>query len=149
MTIPHFDQHGLLPVGVHDCTWEEIRSAMCWNETRLAIFQKTQQFFEQEWKPLQIQASVWVDGSFTRKKEHPEDIDVVADISDLSTEAAMPAFVLWFKQASIKAQYAVDFWLKHPILPNDLTHFFQYTGLKAGAELGLDSKQPKGILRVT
>ncbi|ADU36957.1 hypothetical protein Varpa_2759 [Variovorax paradoxus EPS] len=63
--------------------------------------------------------------------------------------AAMPAFLLWINAAATKANYKVDFWIKHPAYVHDLTHFFQYTGLKAGAELNLDAKLLKGILRIT
>jgi hypothetical protein len=50
---------------------------------------------------------------------------------------------------ALKVAYHVDFWIKHPLIPTDLTEYFKYAGLKAGAELGLDSKHVKGILRIT
>ena len=148
MPIPELDDHGLLPIGVHDCNWLEIQHKFCWNAPRQKIYDGAQQFLQTHWQPLQIQASLWVDGSFTRTKDEPADIDIVADITHLSMLDALPAFMLWFEQPRWKQTYAVDFWIKHPSIPNDLTQFFQYLGLKAGAELSLDTKCLKGILRI-
>lgn len=148
MPIPALDQHGLLPAGVHDCTLPDIQQAFCWNPHRTALFDKFGDFLNQQWIPLGLQADLWIDGSFTRKKDQPEDIDVVADISHLDPVIAGPAIGLWVNRSAVKAAYDVDFWIKHPLLPTDLTQFFQYVGLKAGAELNLDVKQLKGILRI-
>lgn len=148
MPIPELDDRGLLPVGIHDCNWRDIQSKFCWNLPRQRLYDRAQDFLTTQWQPLGIQASLWVDGSFTRKKEEPEDIDIVADISHLSMYEALPAFKIWFQQPRWKQAYAVDFWLKHPSIHNDLTQFFQYLGLKAAAELSLDTKSLKGILRV-
>lgn len=148
MPIPELDDHGLLPVGVHECTWTELQSTFCWNSSRQALYNSLQQFLLNHWQPLNIQASLWVDGSFTRRKELPQDIDIVADVSHLTMHQALPAFKLWFQQPLWKQTYHVDFWVKHPSIHNDLTQFFQYVGLKAGAELSLDTKRVKGILRI-
>lgn len=149
MPIPALDGNGLLPVGVHECTMAEIEQAFCWNAHRVALYQGLLDFLTQRWTPLGISAPLWINGSFTRKKDTPEDIDLVADVSHVPAADMMPVILLHYANASNKADYHVDFWFKHPMLPNDLTSFFQYTGLKAGAELSLDAKHPKGILKVT
>ena len=149
MPIPNLDAHGLLPVGVHSCGMLEIDHTFCWNAHRVQLFRGLQDFIVQRWQPLGIHAPFWINGSFTRKKDTPEDIDVVADVSHVAVTDMMPVILLQYANHSNKATYHVDFWFKHPMLPNDLTNFFQYTGLKAGAELGLDAKHPKGILKVT
>ena len=149
MPIPNLDAHGLLPAGVHDCALYEVEQTFCWNAHRVQLFQGLQDFIAQRWLPLGIQAPFWINGSFTRKKDTPEDIDLVVDVSHVPVKDMLPVIQLHLANASNKATYHVDFWFKHPMLPNDLTHFFQYTGLKAGAELGLDAKYPKGILKVT
>ena len=148
MAIPALDKHGLLPVGCHDCTWEEIRESFCWNAHRTELYNRAQDFLAQVWSPLKIAAPIWVDGSFTRQKDHPADIDVVADVSHLDQPTATPAIMLWINRVAVKHAYSVDFWIKHPFLPTDLTEFFRYAGTKAAAETGLDSKYLKGILRV-
>lgn len=148
MPVPALDQHGLLPVGVHDCTLQEFSDAFCWNAHRMSLYGGLQDFLAQQWAPLNLPADLWLNGSFTRAKDFPEDIDVVADVSGYDNQVAAPAIMLWLNRVALKATYHIDFWVKHPLLPTDLTAFFQYTGLKAGAELGLDAKHLKGILRV-
>ncbi|MCG8985865.1 hypothetical protein MI467_03310 [Delftia acidovorans] len=150
MAIPEFDQYGMLPVGQHDCSLQEIEERFCWNPHRQMLFDGLKSFLALRWGPLKIDADLWVDGSFTRRKEMPNDIDVVVDISHIPVDKTMPAVLLHLQNTSNKQNFYVDFWLKHPQLAeNDLVGFFQYTGLKAGAELNLDSKKPKGILRVS
>lgn len=148
MPIPVLDQQGLLPVGVHDCTWQEIQQFYCWNAHRTAVFDTVQDFLAQRWVPLNLQVPLWVDGGFTRRSQAPKDIDVVADCSQLPTEVMFPVISLWLQRDALQQTYNVDFWFKHPMYPEDLTQFFRYAGLKAAAELGLDAKQVKGILRV-
>lgn len=148
MPVPALDARGLLPVGVHECSLEEIQATFCWNAHRTALFQGLQDFIAQRWLPLGIQADFWIDGSFTRKKDLPDDIDLVADVSHVADAAIVPVILLHYANASNKATFHVDFWFKHPMLPHDLTEFFRYTGLKAAAELSVDAKHPKGILKV-
>lgn len=148
MPIPAFDKHGLLPVGTFDCTFAEVEDSFCWNPHRSGLFEGLKRFVDQELVPLELSAPVYVDGSFTRKKEQPADIDCVADVSHLADTDMGPVVSLFFRREWIKEVYQVDFWIKHPMMKNDLVSFFCYTGLKAGAELGLDTKHPKGILRI-
>ena len=150
MPIPQLDQHGLLPMGVYDCSWSEIRDAFCWNPYRVQMLDRLQRFVTEKWAPLGIHgAALWVDGSFTRNKPQPADIDVVVDVCHLAGSQMQPVLNLFFERPQLEQVYGIDFWFRHPIVPNDLCTFFQYTGLKAGAELKLDAKSPKGILRVT
>jgi hypothetical protein len=148
MAIPALDQHGLLPVGVHDCTWHEIEATFCWNAHRSTVFAGLRDFLEQRWLPLNLPVNFWANGSFTRRKDQPADIDIVADLSAFNDQTAFPAILLAMKNKELKDAYKVDFWVKHPLVPTDLTQFFQYAGLKAAAELGIDAKQIKGILRI-
>jgi hypothetical protein len=148
MPIPPLDHQGLLPVGTHDCSIDEIEVSFCWNAHRVELAGKLKDFLAQKWNPLGIQASIWIDGSFTRKKEVPADIDLVVDVAHLPIADAAPVFALLMTRDQIRVDYCVDFWVKHPAIPNDLTVFFCYAGLKAAADLGIDSQQIKGILRV-
>lgn len=148
MPIPTLDNHGLLPAGTHDCSIMEIEQSFCWNPHRVELIGKLKDFLAQRWHPLGIQAALWVDGSFTRKKDIPADIDVVVDIAHLPITDVGPVFALLMARDQIKKDFSVDFWVKHPAIPNDLTVFFCYAGIKAAAELGIDSQQVKGILRV-
>ena len=148
MPIPTLDHQGLLPVGTHDCSIDEIEVSFCWNRHRVDLFGSLKDFLIQKWHPLGVRAPLWIDGSFTRRKEVPADIDLVVDIAHLSMAEAEPVFALFLTRERIKVDYCVDFWVRHPAIPNDLTVFFCYAGLKAAAELGIDCQQVKGILRV-
>lgn len=148
MPIPALDHHGLLPTGTHDCSIIEVEQFFCWNPHRVELISKLKDFLAQRWVPLGISAPLWVDGSFTRKTDTPADIDVVVDVAHISIDDMSPVLLLFFAREQLKAEFAVDFWVKHPVFPNDLTLFFCYAGIKAAAELGIDSQQIKGILRV-
>lgn len=150
MPIPELDhQHHLLPPGIWDCTLDEIQDAFCDNSHRQILFSGLQRFINEQIIPLNIGCKVFIDGSFTRGKEKPEDIDIVIDLSHLEdTEGLVLALSLRFKHDEMKQAYNVDVWSKHPKLPQDLSIYFQYIGDKAAAELMLDSKHTKGILRV-
>lgn len=147
--IPELDQHGLLPAGIHDCTLDEISAAFCWNPHRQALFERLMRFLVSEWRPLGLPCPLFVDGSFTRNKPLPEDIDVVMDLSVLNDDSdVLRGLSVWFRHSEIKSTYNLDVWPRHPRIPNDLAAFFQYLGEKASAELRLPIKHPKGILRI-
>lgn len=148
MPIPALDRYGLLPTGTHDCSIADIERFFCWNPHRVDLVDKLKSFLTQRWVPLGIHAPLWVDGSFTRKMDSPADIDVVIDVAHVPVADIGPVLSLFLARDQLKTDYAVDFWVKHPLFPNDLTSFFCYVGIKAAAELGIDSQQIKGILRV-
>lgn len=149
MPIPLLDQHGLLPPGIWDCTLDEIAATYCWNAHRLGIFTGLTNFLVHEWRPLSINCPILVDGSYVRNKPLPEDVDIVMDLTSVTNLPSLAvAFALRFRHDEFKAIYNVDVWARHPQLPHDLSAFFQYVGDKAAIELKLDSKHPKGILRI-
>ncbi len=120
----------------------------CLNTHRQNLFSGLMRFLDVEWRPHDISAPILIDGSFVRGKLSPEDIDVVFDMTNHSHSSIIIALGLWFRHDELKSLYNVDVWMRHPNLPNDLFHFFQYIGDKAAAELGLDPKHPKGVLRI-
>ena len=148
MAIPALDDKGLLPLGVHDCSWQEVQQAFCWNPHREMLFGQAQSFLRDIWSPLGLSLPIWLDGSFTRRKDSPADIDLVIEATSLDAQQVWPVAQIWFQREQYKDAYSVDFWFKHPMFPHDLCAFFQYTGIKAGAELQLDAKHIKGILKV-
>ncbi len=147
--IPQFDQHGLLPPGVHNCTLAEIENRLCFTDRRALLFQNLTRFVEAEWAPLDSGCPLLIDGSFARNKPHPDDIDVVMDLADARhANGAMGAMAIWLRHEEIKKAYNLDVWPRHPTFPKDLGAFFQYLGEKAAAELRLPVRHPKGILRI-
>lgn len=146
--IPALDEHGLLPAGVWNCTLSEAEAAFCDTPRRRELWTHLQSFLDAEVRPLG-NVPVWIDGSFTRRKDYPHDIDIVVDLSAWPVAEALPIiFSLYSRRPSIKATYQIDAFPRHPEIPNDLTEFFQYVGPKAAAEFHIDQKRRKGILRV-
>jgi hypothetical protein len=77
--LPRFNEQGLLPKGIHDCTFEEA-------EARFGRFQETdrrqrlwagfRKFFD-EAKAIDVVIAVLLDGSFVTAKATPNDIDLI------------------------------------------------------------------------
>jgi hypothetical protein len=149
--IPDFDEHGLLPVGIHDCTLDEIDAVLCFSERRRLLFDGLRRFVADIWFTLPLDSKLLIDGSFVRRKAEPNDIDVVIELdSSVGIDDALELVVrLQMREhARFKEVYNLDVWVRHPELPRDLAKFFQYIGDKAAAELILPCKHPKGILRM-
>ena len=147
MPPPPLDARGLLPVGRHVCTLDEIHAAFCWDAHRLSLWNGLIEFL----KVLTRESMVFpigVDGSFTTDKERPADIDVVLDLRR-APEVAQVRGVLWFRQrrAEFRDNYHIDFC---PNLPhdNDFTDFFQYVGTKTAHIKNLRREDRRGILIV-
>ncbi|HEY4582614.1 MAG TPA: hypothetical protein VIG88_07095 [Lysobacter sp.] len=127
----------------------QAEAALCTSPRRRELWVGLQLFLDVEVRP-HGNLPVWIDGSFTRRKDYPDDIDVVVDFSGCTaTDVIQTALSLYVRNQSIKAAYQIDAYPRHPALPQDLSEFFQYAGPKVAAELHLDAKQRKGILRVT
>ena len=79
MPIPSLDEHGFLPVGVHDCTLDEVRvrfGSFHGNEQRPNLFRKLQALIG-ELRSTRFAHCLLVDGSFVTAKPDPNDIDLV------------------------------------------------------------------------
>ena len=90
MPTPDFDEHGLLPVGVHDCTLAEIAA-------RFGVFQGSEQRprlmakltgFLKEVRVSGIVCEVLVDGSFATDEPSPNDIDLIVVLPSTHDRAA-------------------------------------------------------------
>jgi len=148
--IPSFEENGLLPPGIHACTIAELRSAFCWTGRRAMLLDSLDRLIVEWWRPMGLTAELLIDGSFVRRKPLPEDIDVVfrLDKSTSFQDVAVFALRCHVERQRLKMVYHADVWPSHPLVPNDLVAFFQYAGDKASAELRIDSRYPKGILRI-
>lgn len=146
--IPARDEHGLLPPGVHDCTLEEVEAAFGFTERRRDLLMHLRRFIVKELTAMGLRCPAFIDGSFVRGKDQPDDIDLVLDLSSMNADGLRLAMHLRWAHDRVKEEYHVDLWSRHPEIPNDLSVFFQYLGDKGAAELRLEPKHPKGILRV-
>lgn len=145
MPIPDLNPHGLLPPGVYDCTFEEIRSRFGWNAHREGLLSSFKVFLTTELRP-RFRDPVLFDGSFVTDKDQPVDTDVVLDL------VAAPDARKWqglqfmhAQQARLMALYRVHFWVNLPGA-NDFAAFFQYVGVKTAKFKGLNPTHLKGIL---
>jgi hypothetical protein len=73
VSIPDFDQDGLLPAGVHEATWEEVRARFGHTAHRRRLLAG----LEKALAALHTAGCerVLLDGSFVTDKERPEDFD--------------------------------------------------------------------------
>lgn len=147
--IPEFDPHGLLPPGVHSCTMSEIGERFCWTSRRQILFDGLQKFITTVLPDIGFVGPILVDGSFARKKEEPGDIDVILDTTGMEeTSFILLAYKVFENRPLWKDGFLVEAMVYSPNLPLNIVDFFQYIGEKAAAELNLDLKHPKGILRL-
>src|SRR2546425_11719576 len=83
MPIPPFESSGLLPLGVHDCSLEEIKArfgSFQGSDRRPRLFGKLQAFIA-EARASQIVGTLVIDGSFVTSKPAPNDIDLIVVVA--------------------------------------------------------------------
>jgi hypothetical protein len=79
MPIPGFNDAGLLPLGVHDCTIGEVRQHLGSFQTtdrRPKLFDKLQALVREAWATGLV-SEIIIDGSFVTAKPDPNDIDLI------------------------------------------------------------------------
>ncbi len=147
MPIPQLQQNGLLPTGVHDCSFDDIRATFTWNQHRQQLFDNFLIFVKAELRPA-FPDPLYFDGSFITDKVTPDDTDVVLDLTN-APDARKWQGLQFMKdhQDRIKILYGVHFWVNLPGL-KDFAAFFQYVGVKTAHIKGLHPRQTKGILRI-
>ena len=127
----------------------DVMERFCWNDYRRNLFSDLQRFLQDVWLQNFQACPAYVDGSFVRNKERPDDIDLVLDITAFQDDLVDRAIGSWFRSRWLwKENYNADVYLKYPNVPKDLTAFFQYVGGKAAVELDLPEKHLKGILLI-
>ena len=93
VTIPDLDGEGVLPVGVHECTLDEIDQrfgAFNVSDKRIELVKQLRRYCEQL-KKVDIASFIVVDGSFVTAKPEPGDIDILLVLradADLAKELA-------------------------------------------------------------
>lgn len=138
--IPNLDKEGLLPLGIHNCTLEELEKTFCQNYRRKILYNKLCELIK-ILKNIGCPA-IYIDGSFCTSKLMPGDIDVLWDEGSgtnfLYEKQNAPEI---FKKEFIKNKYEID------LFPANVTEnssgkqflaFFQFT--KDG--------NAKGILKI-
>ena len=112
MPIPAFDQYGLLPVGIHDCTIAEVRSrfgSFQSSDRRPGLFQKLE-LLVAEARAAQFLRSLLIDGSFVTVEPKPNDIDLVLVLPRTHNVSAdlPPAHYTLISKRSVQRRYGFD-----------------------------------------
>ena len=112
MAIPDLDDDGLLPAGLHDCSFEELRERFgrfrsSDHRERLA---EALRAYLAELRAAGVAAYVVVDGSFVTAKEKPGDIDLFLALrADLDLAAdLLPRDYNAISKRSVRRRYPFD-----------------------------------------
>lgn len=148
MPVPPLTREGLLPVGIHDATLDEIGEAFGKaNDARAGLFASLTAFCGELAVFGSLIKGVYVDGSFVTSKPVPGDIDlvVVHDEDDfLALDDHPHAEYLYEDRA--KERYGFDLFVEFD--PTTMVRFFQRVSTEFALEQGLAAGHPKGIIRV-
>jgi len=112
MPIPAVDEHGLLPMGVHDCTLEEMRlrfGSFQTTDRRPNLFQKLCALVA-EAQAARFARCLLIDGSFVTANPDPNDIDLVLVLPrphDLEADLSPAQYHLVSKR-SVQRRYNFD-----------------------------------------
>jgi hypothetical protein len=126
MAIPPLNEEGLLPPGIHDCTFEELESVFGQNQwitdtepgyrrqklntQRSKLCERLQAYLE-EWRRLEQGVEILVDGSFVTSKPDPNDIDLIVVLPegwDLTCDPPLQVENLLTKSGLRYSKYPFD-----------------------------------------
>src|SRR3989442_995016 len=143
MAIPSFEPSGLLPLGVHDCTLEEIGArfgSFQSSELRPVLFAKLEKFAA-EARSSGIMRSLIVDGSFVTAKAAPNDIDLIVVVRsdhDFAADLSPGAYNVVSKHR-VRRRYGFDLLVAREgsVEYHRWTEFFQQVRLEPGRQKGI------------
>lgn len=144
--LPPFNQHGLLPEGIHDCSFEEAEArfgSFQQSERRPQLWAKFREFFG-EAKATSLVAAVLLNGSFVTAKPDPNDIDlilVVAPTHDFAGDLS-PAEYNVLSAKRVKQRHRLDVLVAH----EKSDQYRRY--LRLFTQVRWEPNQNKGILRI-
>lgn len=151
MPIPALDGRGLLPPGVHVCTFAEFESRFLFNVYRAHLYGRVKNFVDIELKPRFTGLRLYIGGSFLSDKDTPDDIECCIPVPPHEL-VAYAAAMQWgmVNQKQIKELHQADF---YPFIEgnpdNNFLEFFQYVGVKSAQKKGLAPKDKRGMLEVS
>lgn len=89
--IPDFDEDGNLPVGIHFSTWEEFTKRFGGGSQRQYLLQGLKKVLSN----LRIAgcSRIFIDGSFTTKKEWPNDYDACWEVEGVNPNVLDPVLI--------------------------------------------------------
>jgi hypothetical protein len=143
-----FDQYGLLPEGIHECTMEAVESLLSWNDRRRQLTRLLQEFIDNELSlRFRKVPPLVLDGSYVTKKEEPKDINLILELQGLSDQQKMDAFDLCQRCPDIFKRYQID--MKTALEPSEsLVMFFSKLRVREAIAMNLFHNHRKGLLRL-
>lgn len=150
------DEHGILPVDVHDVDLDEIGSLFGrFQRTtrRINLFSKLQEYIN-ELRKAGIRGWVIVDGSFVmRCIDEPDDIDVVLVLAqDWDLEAELRPFQYnLVSKRDVKRNFPIEVFpaLAGSDAERGWTEYFQQINVKWYEPYGFAVGSRKGVVRIT
>jgi len=121
--IPHFNEDGYLPEGIHDATFGDFQERFVWNGKRLILLDGLRQVVYQLWRAGV--EDIYITGSFCTKAPFPNDVDgywvyqkgldlskVDPVILNMNIHALDPVSGRYVRM--IKLKYGVEFFMDSP-----------------------------------
>lgn len=148
MPVPDFTDCGILPAGIHGCSFPEAEEVLSSNARRAEIWAGLLGFVE--WaNALPQPTAILIDGSYVTDKPIPGDVDVIVDITSCPPQDQHLWFTAWNDHNKyVKETYLVDFYPFVVGQGNDFSAFFQYVRVEEALRRGIAPNVRKGILRV-
>lgn len=115
MPIPALDAHGLLPVGVHECTLDEIEASFgqfCVSDRRPRLFRDLKRYVE-DVRQAAVGRYLVVNGSYVTGKPDPNDIDVLLILrDDVDLTQPVPPFEYNARSRKyVRKQFGLDYYV--------------------------------------
>lgn len=147
MPIPALDAHGLLPVGLHDCTIDEVEERFgqfTRSDRRVALMKQLRAYCGELRRVVQASFLV-VDGSFVTSKDEPGDVDILLALradADLGADFAPFEYNAISKQR-VRKRYDFDLLVAPDATEAYDRHLAFFSDVKGRPGVR------KGLLRVT
>jgi hypothetical protein len=144
--LPSFNEHGLHPVGIHDCTFEEAHSRFGTfqaSDRRSQLWAKFRDFFH-EAQATRLVDAVLLNGSFVTAKPNPNDIDlilVIAATHDFTRDLSAAEYNVLSAQR-VKHRHRLDVLVAR----ENSNQYRRY--LRLFEQVRLEPDRTKGILRI-
>ena len=148
MAIPEWNEYGILPEGIHDADFDEVRDRLGFNAHRGELIEGLERTIA--WiRAVSPIESLIVDGSFVTDKAHPGDIDAVAMIGNLTERNQREWVRRWQPEHErLKAENRVDLYPTVLGHGNDFSAYFQYMRPEEALERGAPLGVRKGLVRM-
>jgi len=147
MPIPPFNEHGLLPEGIHDCTLAEIEARLGGfqgSDRRLQLWARFKEFIR-EARASGLVLSILVNGSFVTGDAAPNDIDLIIIVPashDYASELR-PVEYNVVSKGSVRRRFGFDLLLAR----EDSDELRRYA--RFFQQVRFEPEKRKGILRIT